>query len=455
MSKRCREDDCEAQFSEKDSTIELLKYNGNKWKPYSCDICSFSCKQLVELIKHKKGHIGKKTHECKSCTFKCLLSSQMKRHVMIHLDEKPLSCDQCNFKCCRNDTLVRHQKTHSSETPFSCDQCEYRCNRSESLVYHKLIHSNIKSYSCNICNFKCAQSSTLHAHRKIHFGEKPHQCSQCNYRSIRLSSMKLHIMTHTGEKPYLCEHCGYRCITSSYIQKHRKMHELQLSYKFECIMQDGGTQEYNAGDVKCSIRCKSALHLDYHIQRNHTKDGIAAKFHSENKLADFFKSKGVDFDRDWKNFIQFRNCNNIDGNRNFARPDFYLFQRSFELGVLFFVCNDEFQHRQTKCEFQRMLNISTALQQTPEFKNISIVFTRLNPHFFRIDGKYFDPHLKESHELLWKTIQDVKKEDLIPGVNLIYVNYDRSNGNLSIFDDDDTSNDDFVHIFKERIIKIV
>ncbi len=152
------------------------------------------------------------------------------------------------------------------------------------------------------------------------------------------------------------------------------------------------------------------------------------------------------------NFIQFKNCNNIEGGKCSARPDFYLFKRSLELEVLFFVCNDEFAHRQTKCEFQRMMNIATSLQQTKEFANVPILFLRFNPHFYYIDDKYYDPPLAQSHELLLKTIQEIKKEDIIPGVNLIYMNYDRIDGELAIFKEND---DDFTAVYKERIIKII
>ena len=51
-------------------------------------------------------------------------------------------------------------------------------------------------------------------------------------------------------------------------------------------------------------------------------------------------------------------------------------------------------------------------------------------------------------------IQDIKKEDLLPGTKLVYVNYDQINRGLSIFQDEDQEND-FIPIFKEYVIKVV
>ena len=218
-------------------------------------------------------------------------------------------------------------------------------------------------------------------------------------------------------------------------------------------MKDGGTQPWVEGDIKCSIKCQTALHLDYHIQRNHTDEGIAVKFQSEYKLAKFFTDKNITFSQDRMNEIQFKNCKQIEGGRSSARPDFFLLQRSVELEVLFFVCNDEFAHRQTKCEFQRMMNIATSLQQTSEFENKPIIFVRFNAHFFYIDEKYYDPPLTMAHELLLETIMSIKKEDILPGVNLVYVNYDRMDGELCIFKEDDDN--DFISLFKNYVIKMV
>lgn len=377
-------------------------------------------------------------------------------------DNRLLVCDQCQLKCSSPSHLTRHKRTHTGEKPFSCNQCKFKCSLSGNLTRHKRSHTGEKPFACEQCEYKCSISNHLKTHQNTHTREKPFACEQCEYKCSQSSNLTAHKRTHTTEKPFQCDHCLYTSAYARNIGRHMQMHEKQLDYVFCCNMQDGGDQLWTPGDVLCSIRCETARHLDYHIQRNHTKEGIAAKFYSEQKLDDFFRSKGISFDRDRMNFISFQNCKNIEGGRSSSRPDFYLHEKSAELGVLFFVCNDEFCHRQTKCDFQRIFNSVTALSQTKEFESIQqIVFVRFNPHFYRIDDRYFDPPLHESHEKLFATIQSIKKEDLNAGVNLVYVNYDVRNGNLSIFQKEEKSIGQeenvtfYEELYKDCVIKVV
>ena len=122
--------------------------------------------------------------------------------------------------------------------------------------------------------------------------------------------------------------------------------------------------------------------MEYHIQRSHTLNGLGKKLQSETRLAEFFASKDQDYDRDWVNRISFQHCQNIEGGKFSARPDFYLPSQCVRLNAIVLVGNDEFAHRQRACEFQRVFNIAQALQQTAEFKDQPILYLRFNPHYF-------------------------------------------------------------------------
>ncbi len=121
--------------------------------------------------------------------------------------------------------------------------------------------------------------------------------------------------------------------------------------------------------------------------------------------------------------------------------------RSAEWGCVFLVGNNEFAHRQTKCEFQRIFNIANALEQTPDFQGLPIVYVGFNPHFFHKDGKFYDMPLSQSHLLLLTTIQNIT--DGKPGVNLVYVNYDSLNGKLAMFQD--AEDDSYSNLFIDQV----
>ena len=429
-----------------------LKKRKGTDKPYKCDQCDYCCTRSGHLTTHKRTqcdyccsrsehlkihkqiHTDEKPYKCDQCDYCCSQSGSLKTHKRTHTGEKPYKCDQCDYCCSESGHLTRHKRTHTGEKPYKCDQCDYCCTTNGALKTHKRTHTGERPYKCDQCDYCCSKSGHLKTHKRTHTGEKPYKCDQCDYCCSKSGTLTVHKRTHTGEKPYKCDHC-YKCFTtSSNRATHHKMHEEQKKFKFFCMMQDCGTQKASEYDLKCTIRCKTLLDLDYHIQRHHTDEGIAKKFKSEQQLAAFFDKNNISYDRDWLNRIAFTSCKNIEGSRNSARPDFYLHAKSAELGCIFLVGNDEFAHRQTKCEFQRIFNIANALEQTDEFKNVPIIYIRFNPHFFRKNGTYYDIPLHESHKLLLHVIDTTTH--VKPGVNLIYVNYDTNNhSKLCIFDD--------------------
>ena len=424
------------------------KHTGEK--AYKCDRCDYASSNSGNLTVHKRTHTGEKPYKCNQCDYSSAQHGGLTAHKRTHTSEKPFECDKCDYTCLEKRQWIVHKRTHTGEKPYKCDHCNYACTATDRLIQHKRKHTGEKPYKCDQCDRACATSSHLIVHKRTHTGEKPFKCDQCAYATVTHYHLKDHKRTHTGEKPYKCEHCSKTFATSSNRTVHHKMHEIQKSYNFLCPMQDCGLQlAQEQGDLQCTIRCNTLLDLDYHIQRHHTEEGIARKFHSEQKLAEFFQSRDISFDRDWLNRVAFQTCKNIEGHKQSARPDFYLHAKSAELGCVFLVGNDEFAHRQTKCEFQRMFNIANALEQTSEFAGVPIVYVRFNPHFYHKDGKLFDMPLDKAHDLLLNTINSFTR---VPhkGVNLVYVNYDTRDNKLCIFDE--SHDDDYCHLFQDTVV---
>jgi len=428
-------------------TKHKRKHTGEK--PFNCDQCDYVCLQSTHLTTHKRMHTGEKPFKCDHCDFACSRSTHLTTHKRIHTGEKPFKCDHCDFACVDSSGLTTHKRVHTGEKPFKCDQCYFACADGRNLTKHKRIHTGEKPFKCDHCDFACTTSSGLTTHKRIHTGEKPFNCDQCDYVCLQSTHLTTHKRIHTGEKPFKCDHCSKAFSLSPNRTRHHKKHEEQKSYQFACTLQDGGMQPAQDGDVKCTIRCKTGRDLDYHIQRHHTPQGIAAKFKSEQQLADFFTSQQISYDRDWLNFLTFKLCSGIEGGKSSARPDFYLHAKSAELGCVFLVCNDEFAHRQTKCEFQRVFNITHALQQTTEFKDLPVVFVRFNPHFFRVDGKLFDLPIDKAHLQLLNKINSIQKQHLQKGVNIVFVNYDKHE---NIFNDAEEG--DYATLFRSSVLVV-
>jgi len=340
----------------------------------------------------------------------------------------------CEFEGCIYSTrdlsrLRRHRCIHTNDKPFVCtfEKCEFKTAHKDSLAQHKRVHSGIKSYACDF--------------------------DGCIYKARTKSHLITHNRTHTNIKPFVCDHCSFKTAYRTSLQRHNDLHEQQSSYPILCRMQEGGTQIFKEDGICCTVRTQTEQDMAYHIERNHTVEGIGRKFHSETKLAAFFDSKNIVYDRDWANRVSFRSCKSIEGGHVSARPDFFLLQKSADLNVVFLVGNDEFEHRFYPCDSRRTHNIVQALEQTSEFRSVPIVYVRFNPHHHWRDNKLFSYSLEQGHDILLNTIESVQKEDIRPGLNLVYVHYDQTEGQLDIFRD--TKENDFAELHKGCVIKLV
>jgi hypothetical protein len=267
-------------------------------------------------------------------------------HKRTHTGEKPFKCDApgCGYACTTSGAVVTHKRTHTGEKPFMCDVlgCTYACSKSGNLVTHKRTHSDEKPFLCDAygCTYACSRADTLLAHKRTHTGERPFVCDApgCTYACSHACTLVIHKRMHTGEKPFACDHCTYKAIQAGNLRLHLARHEAQAKWQFACPMQDAGTERLSvtSGGVPCSIRCQTAFLLDYHVQRNHTADGLARKLQSETQMAQMFDRHDIPYERDHANRVDFgRACAHVtfDGNQFHSRPDFWLPTYSARLGA--------------------------------------------------------------------------------------------------------------------------
>ena len=323
----------------------------------------------------------------------------------------------------------------------SHENCDKTFAHSGNRDRHERTHTGKKPYTCDYCDKTFALSGTRDAHERTHTGEKPYTCDYCDKTFSHASNRDTHERTHTGKKPYTCDYCDKTFSQSGNRDAHEKLHEIQMSYKIECPFQDNGLQKAKKGDLKCAAKMKDQRMLDDHIQRCHTREGIAKKFDSEHKLAIFLDRNDVSYDRDTANRINFSACKGLlesksneqgDDMRISAKPDFHLLEYSSLLKAFLMLGNDEFAHRSYKCESERLFKITEALTR---LNPIPIIFIRFNPHAYYVDDICYDPPLERSHEQLLNIIKSLDRSTISEGLNTIWFNYDTIGGRLKIFMD--------------------
>ena len=345
-------------------------------------------------------------------------------------------------------------------TMFVCDTCNTLFKRKGHLNRHILeVHfqrNNPKWIYCNQCKSKFKTQARLRYHVKLKHEQNNNkqECPIC-FKSFNQKNFKAHFTRHLNIRKFKCSHCSL-CFNFNYeLSRHERIHEIQSRYEFVCKMEECGSQPFepNKNSLQCSTRCKTERDLDFHIERNHTKEGISEKFQSETKLANFLKSRNIFFDRDWMNFLQFRNCLHIEGNKLSARPDFYLPIESNKLKCIVLIGNDEFQHRRNHCDFQRLFNIVQSLDQNEELRSLPILYFRFNPHYYVKGNQYFSVSLQDAHNLLLSALESIKQADIKPGVNLVFINYDQTkDGQLCVFSSDNENNN-YASLFKDCVLK--
>lgn len=460
----CDIGECKKAFSQKG---DLMKHNRThtNLRPFTCKFegCKKAFAQISSVHVHERTHTLAKPFVCdfENCQKAYSQSGHLITHKRVHTGVKPFLCDfdGCGRQFSQIAHLKTHIGTHIGTKPFVCNinGCQKAFLRSGDLGKHKRRHTDIRPFQCNFdgCGKSFRFKGDLTAHNLTHTDIKPFVCKfkDCHQAFSRLEYLNSHKRVHSGIKAFSCTHCNFATMYRSYLKTHIQRHEEQASFPHACKMQDGGTQLCQTGDVCCNVRTLTEFDMLYHIERNHTIEGIAMKFQSETKLAHFFDLKGVLYDRDWTNRICFNGCKAIEGRQVSARPDFYLLNESVELGVVFLVGNDEFEHRYYACDSQRVHNIVQALEQTSEFRNIPIVYIRFNPHHYWRNSVLCSHSLENGHSILWRTIKSIRKDDIHPGLNLVYVHYDMTNDKLDIFES--AEDNDYALLHKECIIKLV
>jgi uncharacterized Zn-finger protein len=291
-----------------------------KEKHHKCTVaeCDYSTDKESVITRYKRTHTGEKPHKCDfaGCTYVCSRKSHLNTHKMSHTGEKPHKCDftGCEYVCARKGHLTRHQMTHTGEKPYKCDftGCGYVCARRkcDGLTRHKRTHTGEKPYNCAFtgCEYACTTSGSLTLHKRAHTGEKPYNCDfmGCEYATSQKSNLTVHKRIHTGEKPYPCEECDLRFTTSHHRRSHETYHEKSNSWTVICPYDSFATTK--AEGMPCAKRFPHERALDFHIQTSHTVDGLQNRLQSELRMAEWFDSQDIKYDRDFTNVIRHARC---------------------------------------------------------------------------------------------------------------------------------------------------
>lgn len=110
------------ETGEKTGAIPLPATSGPR--PYRCDICQRSFREVATLRKHEQLHRADRPYICTTCGKSFLWSSNLKVHERVHTGERPYKCKICHRCFTQSNDLRRHErnvhmrgKLYSYKTP--------------------------------------------------------------------------------------------------------------------------------------------------------------------------------------------------------------------------------------------------------------------------------------------------------------------------------------------------
>ncbi|XP_045182722.2 ikaros family zinc finger protein-like [Mercenaria mercenaria] len=107
---------------DKNGAVPLPATSGPR--PYRCDICQRSFREVATLRKHEQLHRADRPYICTTCGKSFLWSSNLKVHERVHTGERPYKCKICHRCFTQSNDLRRHErnvhmrgKLYSYKTP--------------------------------------------------------------------------------------------------------------------------------------------------------------------------------------------------------------------------------------------------------------------------------------------------------------------------------------------------
>lgn len=195
---------CDYKCSVKGNLKSHYKINHSPENQLQCEKCTFTSSSQKLMREHLKEHTSGK--KCPVCKYICSSSSSLRNHLRIHSDEKPYRCDLCPYSARQMGNVRSHMRKRHADK-LRADKL-----RAEKIRAARL-HSrskNINSSRSGGATKKVLsleidwspQVTTDELGRLVRTScKKMHKCRLCEASFVRADSLRCHMRCHKDPHP--------------------------------------------------------------------------------------------------------------------------------------------------------------------------------------------------------------------------------------------------------------
>ncbi|XP_007904889.1 histone H4 transcription factor [Callorhinchus milii] len=174
-------------------------------KTFPCQHCDKHFANERLLRDHVRNHVNQ--FKCPLCDMTCTTFSSLRTHIKFrHCDERPYPCDFCENSFKNLYDLRKHIETHSDEPTYHCSSegCEFTARTVQTLKQHyRKVHEGETKprYKCHICDkcFAWAYTLTMHL-RRSHQLKWPSGHARFRYKENVDGYLQLHMVRYETEE---------------------------------------------------------------------------------------------------------------------------------------------------------------------------------------------------------------------------------------------------------------
>ncbi|GCB61109.1 hypothetical protein scyTo_0011254, partial [Scyliorhinus torazame] len=193
---------CGGMFSNNTKFYDhVRRQTANEQKTFPCQHCDKQFANERLLRDHVRNHVNQ--FKCPLCDMTCTTFSSLRTHIKFrHCDERPYGCDFCENSFKNLYDLRKHIETHNDEPTCRCssDGCNFSARSVQTLKqHHRRIHEGETKprYKCHICAkcFSWAYTLTMHL-RKMHQLKWPSGHARFRYKEHADGYLQLHMVRY-------------------------------------------------------------------------------------------------------------------------------------------------------------------------------------------------------------------------------------------------------------------